>query len=81
MISLAIFDFVPNIAFLVGANFLVRIVYLVRGKACSAVAIVGAFLVALGGFLQAIWTLLYTTGTADIRLLSNLQFILLLTFI
>ena len=77
MIYLAVFDFVPNIAFLIGAYFLVRIAYMVRGKNCGILVIAGAFLILLGGFMQATWKLLYTTDTADIRLMSNVQFILL----
>lgn len=77
MIYLALFDFIPNLAFLTGAYFLVRLAVLVRGKACSGIAIAGVALIFLGGFLQALWKLLFATGTADVRLLSNLQFILL----
>ena len=77
MIYQALFDYVPNFAFVVGAYFLVRIVYLVRGRAWGVIATAGALLIALGGFLQATWKLLFATGTADIRLLSNLQFVLM----
>jgi hypothetical protein len=77
LLCLALFDFVPTIAFLIVAYYLVRIVYLVRGKACGALALAGALLIFLGGFLQAIWKLLFTTGAADVRLMSNLQFVLL----
>jgi hypothetical protein len=77
MIYLALFDFVPNLAFLSGAYYLVRVVYLARGKACSGLALAGAGLILLGGFLQATWKLLYTTGAADVRWMSNLQFVLL----
>lgn len=76
-IYLALFDFVPTIAFLVGAYFLVRIVMMVRGKACGVLTVIGSLMIFLGGFLQALWKLLYTTGSADVRILSNLQFVLL----
>lgn len=77
MFYLALFDFVPNIAFLVGAYFLVRIAYLVRNKICGNLVIAGAFLILLGGFLQATWKLLYTVGVADILLIRNIQFIVM----
>jgi hypothetical protein len=77
LIYLAIFDFVPNIAFLIGAYFLVLTAYTVRGKNCGILVVVGALLILIGGFMQATWKLLYTTGTADIRLMSNVQFVLL----
>lgn len=77
MVYLALFDFLPNLAFLTGAYFLVRLAALVRGKACSSAALAGTSLILLGGLLQAIWKLLFATGAADVRLLSNLQFILL----
>lgn len=77
VLCLALFDFVPNLAFLIGAYYLVKIVFLVRGKACGGLAVVGTALIFLGGMLQAIWKLLYVTETADLRLMSNLQFILL----
>ncbi len=76
-VSLALFDFVPNLAFLVGAYFLVRLVLLERGRRCSRMAMAGTLLVFLGGFLKATWKLLYATGTADVQLLSQIQFVLL----
>jgi hypothetical protein len=77
VLCLALFDFVPNLAFLFGAYYLAKIVFLVRGKACGGLTVVGTALIFLGGILQAIWKLLYVTETADLRLMSNLQFILL----
>ena len=40
VLYLALFDFVPNLAFLIGAYYLVKIVFLVRGKACGGLAVV-----------------------------------------
>lgn len=77
VLYLALFDFVPNLAFLIGAYYLVKIVFLVRGKACGSLAVAGTGLILLGGLLQAAWKLLYVTETADLRLMSNLQFVLL----
>lgn len=76
-VGLAILDFVPNIAFLVGALFLVRIVILNRGKPCSRMCMAGSLLVFSGGILKAIWKLLFTLGIADIQWMSQSQFILL----
>jgi len=76
-LALSLFDFVPNIAFLVGAYYLLLLALLVRGRSCALLLTGGALLVFLGGFLKALWKLLYTIGTADITLLSEAQFVLL----
>lgn len=76
-LPLVLLDFVPNIAFLVGAFFLVRTVMLARGKPCSRMCMSGALLVFAGGILKATWKLLYTLGIADIQWMSQIQFILL----
>lgn len=75
-LSLALFDFVPVTLFLVGAYFLVRVALRERGSRCGRMAMAGALLVFLGGFLKATWKILYTTGVADVRLLSEVQFAL-----
>lgn len=76
-LSLALFDFVPNIAFLVGAYYLTRLAWIARGRMCGTLTLAGVTLVFLGGFLQATWKLLFVTNTADIRLMSEVQFIFL----
>lgn len=76
-IPMAVFDFVPNIAFLVGAFFLVKIAVIAKGRPCSRMVMAGALLVALGGILKATWKLLYAANIADIQFFSELQFILL----
>lgn len=75
-IGLALFDFLPNIAFLVGAFYLVRIAALVKGKPCSRMVMAGALLIALGGILKATWKLIYAAGAGNIRAMSEVQFIL-----
>jgi hypothetical protein len=70
-------DFVPNLAFLVGAYFLVRWVRLTSNRLSVVAMIAGSSLVFLGGTLKAIWKLLQTMGIGDFWLLSELQFILL----
>lgn len=76
-VPMAIFDFIPNIAFLVGAFFLVKIALIGKGQPCSRMVMAGALLVALGGILKATWKLLYAASIADIHFLGELQFILL----
>ncbi len=73
---LALFDFVPVLAFLIGAYFLVRIALVVRDKTCATLALIGLVLVFTGGFLKAFWKLQTTTGGADIRWMSDAQFVL-----
>jgi hypothetical protein len=74
-ISLALFDFVPTLAFLVGAFFLVRISLICRGNRTGRMVMAGTLLVFLGGFFKATWKLLYTTGTADIVWMNQGQFV------
>lgn len=76
-LGLSLLDFVPTIAFLVGAYFLVKISLQHRGTACGRMMMAGTLLVFAGGFLKASWKLLYTLQIADLRLLSELQFVLL----
>jgi len=75
-IGLALLDFVPNIAFLVGAFFLVKIALLVRGTKCSRMVMAGSLLIALGGILKATWKLLYAANVGDFQLMSQAQFVL-----
>lgn len=75
-IGLALFDFVPNFAFIIGAIYLVRIVVMERGKPCSRMVMAGSVLIILGGVLKATWKLLYAANIGDYQLLSQLQFTL-----
>jgi hypothetical protein len=74
-LSLAIFDFLPTLAFLVGAFFLVRIAMLCRGKPTGRMVMAGTLLVFLGGFLKATWKLLYSANVADVQWMSQGQFV------
>jgi hypothetical protein len=76
-LGLALLDFVPIFAFLVGAYFLVRIVLISRGKPCGRMMMAGTLLVFSGGFFKATWKLLFSLGIADIQILSQVQFVLL----
>jgi hypothetical protein len=75
--SLVFLDFVPTIAFLIGAYYLVRITIMLRGTPCGRMAMAGAVLVFLGGFLKATWKLLYVTQVGDYQWMSQVQFVLL----
>ena len=44
------------------------------GFRCGHLAIAGSLLIFLGGFLKAIWKLLFTIGVGDYQLLSVSQF-------
>ena len=74
-VSLAVFDFVPTIAFLAGGIFLVRVSRLACGAKCGWLCLAGVVLIFLGGFLKATSKLLITTGLADAHLMGELQFI------
>jgi hypothetical protein len=75
-LSLALFDFVPNLAFLAGGYFLVRMAIQTRGKTSGQVMAAGTGLVFLGGMLKATWKLLLTLEIADVQLFSEAQFAL-----
>ena len=75
-VSLALFDFVPTFAFLVGAFYLVKTAFICRGKPSSRMLMGGALLVFLGGFTKALWKFMVAVEFADIFWLSQLQFIL-----
>ena len=75
-LALALFDFVPVIFFLIGAIYLVRIATRLCGMCCRRLTIIGSLLIFLGGFLKALWKLLFTTGVGDYRLIGEIQFAL-----
>ena len=75
-LSLALFDFAPIFAFLIGAFFLVKTSLICRGKPCGRMMMAGSLLVFLGGFFKATWKMLYTLQIADIQWMSQGQFVL-----
>jgi hypothetical protein len=75
-LGLSVLDFVPNLAFLIGAFFLVRTVRLARGNRCANMCLTGSLLVFSGGLFKATWKLLFTLSIANITLLSDSQFVL-----
>jgi transcriptional regulator with XRE-family HTH domain len=74
-LALALIDFIPPLAFLVGAFYLVKISFICRGTRCARMVMAGTLLVFLAGFLKATWKLFYTIGTADIQWMSQGQFV------
>jgi hypothetical protein len=76
-LGLSMLDFVPPLAFLVGAVFLWRLAAREGGRTSATLMGVGTGLVFLGGALKAIWKLLYSLGVGDFALLSDQQFALL----
>lgn len=76
-IELCLLGFVPNLAFLVGAFFLVRTAPLARGRRCAWLTMSGALLIFPDGTLKATWKLLHATGIGDVRISSEAQFVLL----
>jgi len=75
-LGLAVFDFVPVSVFLVGAFFLVRSVRLLRNTACSRMVMAASLLIFSGGFLKALWKILFTVNVGDYRWMSEVQFML-----
>ena len=75
-LSLALFDFLPVIFFLIGAIFLVGISSIMCGRRCRNLAITGSLLIFFGGLTKAVWKLLFTIGVGDFLLLSEIQFVL-----
>jgi hypothetical protein len=75
-LSLALVDFLPSIAFLVGGIFLFRMIRSKRGLLAGWLALAGTLLVFLGGFTKALWKLLVAARLADIQWLAQSQFVL-----
>ena len=76
-IWLSLLDFLPDLAFLTGASFLIRWTRKLGTKISLFLMIAGSFLVLLGGTTKAIWKLILTLGLGDNWLLNNLQFMVL----
>jgi hypothetical protein len=73
-LGLSLLDFVPNLAFLAGAWYLIQIVKMKNRHFYYYAVISGSLLVFLGGTLKALWKLLVTIGAGDFQWLSNAQF-------
>ncbi len=75
-VPMALMDMLPNIAFLIGAYFLVKLVLRERGTKCGRMLMIGSALVFLGGALKAIWKLLVAAEISDITFMKEAQFVL-----
>jgi hypothetical protein len=74
-ISLALFDFVPTFAFLVGAFYLVKTCLICSNRPNSRMLMAGTLLIFVGGFSKALWKFLVAAEIADIPWLGEIQFI------
>jgi len=74
-VSMALFDFVPVLGFLVGAVFLSRIFFHRSNKRYYWLSVLGGILVFLGGALQASRKLLMALDIANLPWMSQGQFI------
>jgi hypothetical protein len=77
--GMALIDFVPNLAYLVGAYFLVRLILRERGKRCARMTMLGTLLVFLGGTLKATSKLIDALNNRPytVNILSEAQFVML----
>ncbi|MBP7228443.1 MAG: hypothetical protein KA988_04980 [Longilinea sp.] len=78
-LGMALMDFIPNLGYLVGAYFLVRLILRERGQRCGRMAMLGALLVFLGGTLKATSKLLDALNNRPytVNVLSEAQFVML----
>jgi hypothetical protein len=76
-LEIAVVDFVPNLAYLTGAFFIVRLLLLERFRPCARMFMAGSLLVFLGGMLKASWKLIVAAEGPSIAILSDAQFPLL----
>ena len=76
-LALSLFDFVPVIAFLIGAMYLVRWARLFDRRVVSLSMLLGSILAVLGGATKATWKFLVTINVGDFIWLGEAQFALL----
>lgn len=75
-ISLALVDYLPNIAFLIGAYFLIRLAYLTKSRLSTQLMTLGSVLVLIAGVFKATWKLVLALNGPDIRFFDEALFIL-----
>lgn len=66
-VGMAIFDFLPNIAFMIGAFFIIKITAVSINRNYMYIAITGSLLITIGGLLKALWKLIYFVNAVDIE--------------
>ena len=75
-VEMALVDCVPVVLFLVAAVILQRDLYDRLPKGAYSLVAAGSIMAFLGGFMKALWKLLYATGVADYVLLDHALFTL-----
>lgn len=75
-VEMALVDCVPVVLFLVAAVVLQRDLYDRLPKGAYSLVAAGSIMAFLGGFMKALWKLLYATGVADYVLLDHALFTL-----
>ncbi len=75
-VEMALVDCVPVVLFMVAAVILQRDLYDRLPKGAYSLVAAGSIMAFLGGFMKALWKLLYATGVADYVLLDHALFTL-----
>ncbi len=75
-LPLALQDYVPIVFFAIGLYFLAKMISQ-KSTNCGNLALVGGFLITLGGVLKATWKLIQALGGEDKPILNNSLFVLL----
>ena len=75
-VAMALVDCVPVVLFLVAAVVLQRDLYDRLPKGAYSLVAAGSIMAFLGGFMKALWKLLYATGVCDYVLLDHALFTL-----
>ena len=75
-VAMALVDCVPVVLFLVAAVILQRDLYDRLPKGAYSLVAAGSIMAFLGGFMKALWKLLYATGVCDYVLLDHALFTL-----
>lgn len=75
-VTMALVDCVPVALFMVAAVILMRDLYAHLPKGAYALVAAGSIMAFLGGFMKALWKVLYATGVCDYVLLDHALFVL-----
>lgn len=75
-VAMALVDCVPVVLFLVAAVILQRDLYDQLPKGAYSLVAAGSIMAFLGGFMKALWKILYATGVCDYVLLDHALFTL-----
>jgi hypothetical protein len=75
LVALALFDFIPVIAFLIGGWFLVLLARRECQSLCANLMLIGVILIFIGGFTKALSKLIFAVNGSGMEYLGNMQFI------